>query len=271
MCRVLDVARSAFYAWARRGPSARAQQDAVLRPLIVAEHQRSRGTYGAPRLTDALHDSYGPVSKRRVARLLLELGLSGTPAPKWTVTTQSDPTLPVAPNHLARQFTVVQPNRVWAADITYCWTGEGWLYLAVVLDLCSRKVVGWATHTTLERVLVETALQRALAIRQPTLGLLCHSDRGSQYASHDYQAILAERNIVCSMSRRGDCWDNAVVESFFATVKRECVARQKWATRGMLHRALVDYIDGWYNPERRHSTLGYLSPMTFEMHHRQAA
>lgn len=271
MCRVLDVARSAFYAWARREPSARAREDATLRVAIAAEHRHSRGTYGSPRLTDALQDSYGPVSKRRVARLMKEIGITGTPSPKWVVTTQSDAALPVAPNHLARQFTVVRPNRVWAADITYCWTGEGWLYLAVVLDLCSRKVVGWATRPTLEKELVETALQRALAIRQPAQGLLLHSDRGSQYASHDYQAILDERKIVCSMSRRGDCWDNAVAESFFATLKRELIARQTWVTRGMLDRALVDYIEHWYNPERRHSTLGYLSPMAFEMHHRQVA
>ena len=271
MCRVLGIARSAFYAWARREPSARAQDDARWRLEMTARHRHSRGTYGSPRLTDELQEHVGPVSRRRVARLRGELGLAGTPPTKWVVTTQAEAALPVAPNHLARQFTVGKPNRVWAADITYCWTSEGWLYLAVVLDLCSRRVVGWATHTTLERVLVETALTRALAIRQPGPGLRHHSDRGSQFARHDYQALWRTRHIVCSRSRRGDCWDNAVVESFFATLKRELVARQHWATRGLLQRALADYIDHWYNSERRHSTLGYLSPMAFELLQRQVA
>ncbi len=271
MCRVLQVARSAFYAWQRRAPSARARADAELRVAIAAHHRRSRGTYGSPRIVLDLRGEQRRVSRRRVARLMREAALTGTPTPRFRVTTQADAALPVAPNRLARQFTVTAPNRVWAADLTYCWTGEGWLYLAIVLDLCSRRVVGWATHPTLDRTLVQTALDRALAVRQPGPGLLHHSDRGSQYSSRDYQKQLAARGIVCSMSRRGDCWDNAVVESFFATLKRELVHRHRWATRGSMTRALADYIDGWYNRARRHSTLGYLSPLAYEERLQRAA
>ena len=264
MCRVLDVARSAFYAWQRRGPSPRAQTDAVLKVAIAHHHRRSRGTYGRPRIWRDLREAQHRVGQPRVARLMRALGLEGTPHRRFRVTTQTDAALPVAPNHLARQFAVAQPNRVWAADITYCRVDGGWVYLAVVLDLCSRRVVGWAASTALDRALVQTALDRALAIRQPATGLLHHSDRGSQYASGNYQARLAARGIVCSMSRKGDCWDNAVVESFFATLKRELVHRARWSTQGALTRALADYIDGWYNRERRHSTLGYLSPIAYE-------
>jgi transposase InsO family protein len=271
MCRVLDVARSAFYAWQRRGPSVRAQTDAVLKVAITQHHRRSRRVYGSPRIQRDLRDEQRHVSKRRIARLMRELGLAGMPARRFRVTTQTDATLPVAPNHLARQFVVAQPNRVWAADITYCRIDGGWLYLAVVLDLCSRRVVGWATSAHLDRSLVQAALDRALAIRQPDVGLLHHSDRGSQYASGDYQARLAARGIVCSMSRKGNCWDNAVVESFFATIKRELVRRQRWSTHGALTRALAEYIDGWYNRERRHSTLGYLSPIAYEQQLMRAA
>jgi len=271
MCRVLDVARSAFYAWQRRGPSTRAQADAVLKIAIAKHHRRSRRVYGSPRIQRDLRDEHRRISLRRTARLMRELGLEGTPRRRFHVTTQPDAALPVAPNHLARQFAVAQPNRVWAADITYCRVDGGWLYLAVVLDLCSRRVVGWATSVSLDRTLVQTALERALALRQPDVGLLHHSDRGSQYASGDYQARLAGRGIVCSMSRKGDCWDNAVVESFFATIKRELVQRQRWSTPGALTRALAEYIDGWYNRERRHSTLGYLSPIAYEQQLTRAA
>ena len=271
MCRVLEIARSAFYAWRRRGPSARAQTDTALRAAIRRLHQQSHGHYGSPRILRDLRDEAQRVSRRRVARLMGELGLRGTPARQFQVTTQADAQLPVAPNHLARQFAVGAPNRVWAADLTYCGTGEGWLYLAVVLDLGSRRVVGWATSTMIDRPLVQAALDRALALRQPARGLLHHSDRGSQYASHGYQAQLAAQGIVVSMSRRGDCWDNAVVESFFATLKRELVQRQTWPTRSSLTRARAAYIDGWYNPTRRHSTLGYLSPLAYEAQLRRVA
>ena len=179
--------------------------------------------------------------------------------------------LGIAPNLLARAFAVDAPNRVWAADVTYCRTDEGWLYLAAVLDLCSRRVVGWTTSTLLDTALGRAALDRALAVRQPAAGLLHHSDRGSADASGDYQARLAAGEIVCSMSRRGDCWDNAVVERFFATLKRECVRKQRWPTRASLLRGLARYLDGWYHRERRHSSLDYVSPIAYEQQLMRAA
>lgn len=271
MCRVLGIARSAYYAWQRRGVSARAQGDAALRVRITAHFERSGRNYGSPRIVRDLRAEQCRVSRRRVARLMGELGLDGTPTPRFVVTTRADATLPVAPNLLARAFAVDAPNRVWAADVTYCRTDEGWLYLAVVLDLCSRRVVGWATSAVLDTALVRAALDRALAVRQPAPGLLHHSDRGSTYASGDYRARLTARGLVCSMSRRGDCWDNAVVESFFATVKRECVRKHRWPTRASLLRGLARYLDGWYNRERRHSSLDYVSPIAYEQQLRQAA
>lgn len=271
MCRVLGIARSAFYAWQHRGPSARAREDAALRLRIAAHHERSDRNYGSPRIVRDLRAEQCFVSRRRVARLMHDLGLDGPPAPRFVVTTQADATRPVAPNLLDRQFTVDAPNQVWAADVTYGRTGEGWLYLAVVLDLCSRRVVGWATSALLDTALVRAALDRALAIRQPAPGLLHHSDRGRTYTSDDYQARLLDHGLVCSMSRRGDCWDNAVVESFFATLKRECVRKHRWPTRASLLRELARYIDGWYNRERRHSSLGYVSPIVYEQQLRQAA
>lgn len=262
MCRVLQVSRGGFYAWARRPLSARAQQDTQLQVTIAASHRRSTGTYGSPRIQRDLREVGHRVSRKRVARLMRAAGLRGGGRRRFRVTTQSEHTQPVAPNRVARQFAAGQRQRVWAADITYCWTAEGWLYLAVLLDLTSRRVVGWATNARLERQLVLIALHRALAPRRPAA--LHPSDRGSQYASADYQALLAARGIVCSMGRRGDCYDNAVVESFFATLKRELLDRQPWRTRREVERALVGYMDGWYNAERRHSSLGYLSPAAFE-------
>ena len=264
MCRVLRVARSAFYAWKRRGPRARHRLDAQLRVELAGFHRWSRRSYGRPRLLrDVRHAGYR-VGQERVRRLMREAGLVGLPRRRFRVTTDSGHAHPIAANHLARQFAVAAPNRVWAADITYCWTQEGWLYLAVILDLGSRRVVGWATSRSLERELVLVALQRALALRQPGPALLHHSDRGSQYASTEYQAVLAARGIRCSMSRRGNCWDNAVVESFFATLKRELVWQEHWISRAEAARALATYIEGWYNRARRHSALGYLSPLEYE-------
>lgn len=262
MCRVLAVSRAGFYAWQRRGLSARAEQDTQLQVAIAASHRRSTETYGSPRILRDLREAGHRVSRKRVARLMRRAGLRGVARRRFRVTTQSDHDHAVAPNHLARQFAPGRPQRAWVADLTYCWTAEGWLYLAVLLDLTSRRVVGWATSARLDRALVLTALRRALALHHPAP--LHHSDRGSQYTSRDYQALLAARGIVCSMSRRGDCYDNAVVESFFATLKRELLDRRRWATRREVEEALGQYIDGWYNAERRHSSLGYLSPVVFE-------
>lgn len=263
MCRVLEVSPAGFYAWQRRAPSARQRQDTQLRVQIAASHRRSRRRYGSPRILRDLREAGTRVSRRRVARLMREADLVGVPARRFRVTTHSDPAQAVAPNRLARQFAVAQPNRVWATDVTYLWTEEGWLYLAVLLDLASRRVVGWALAPRLDRHLVASALAQALGRRAPGPGLLHHSDRGSVYASADYQARLTARGIVCSMSRRGNCWDNAVVESFFATCKRELVQREHWATRADAQVAVAEYLT-WYNQDRRHSTLGHRSPAAYE-------
>ena len=263
MCRVLEVARSTFYAWRHRPPSLRVAQDTQLRLELTAFHRRSGRTYGRPRLLRDLRDAGYRVGHERVRRLMRAAGLVGTPRRKFRVTTQSTPG-GGGTNVLGRQFAVGPLNRAWVADITYCWTREGWLYLAVLLDVGSRRVVGWATSPRLERSLVLTALRRALALRQPGDALVHHSDRGTQYTSLEYQAVLAARGIRVSMSRPGDCWDNAVAESFFATLKRELLQRTRWPTRVAAIQALTGYIDGWYNRIRRHSSLGYLSPMQFE-------
>lgn len=271
MCRVLAVSPAGFYAWQRRPRSAQALADARLRVTVAALHRRSQATYGTPRIHADLQAAGERVARKRVARLLREQGLAGTPRRRFQVTTDSGHAHPVAPNHLARQFHVPAPNRVWVTDVTYVATWAGWLYLAVVLDLGSRRIVGWALSARLDRHLVLTALDRALTRRRPARGLLHHSDRGSVYASGDYRERLAAAGIVASMSRRGDCWDNAVVESFFATLKRELLARHRWPTRETASAAIRDYIDGWYNIHRRHSTLGYLSPVAYEARQLSAA
>jgi putative transposase len=257
MCRVLAVSPAGFYAWQRRGPSARAHADTLLQVQVAAFHRRSRRRYGSPRIHRDLREEAG-------LRVMRAAGLVGTPRRRFRVTTQANPRQAQAPNHLARQFAVPAPNRVWAADVTYLATAAGWLYLAVVLDLCSRRVVGWALSGRLDRHLVRSALGRALARRRPPPGLLHHSDRGKEYTCGDYQAQLVQAGIVCSMSRRGDCWDNAAVESFFATLKRELVAEVLWTTHAEAEADLAEYLDGWYNLHRRHSTLGYLSPAAYE-------
>jgi len=271
MCRVLAVSRSGFHAWGTRPPSRRAQEDAALRVRIVATHHRAREAYGARSHRSELAAAGIRISRRRTRRLMQEGQCVAVQPARWRVTTQADPALPVVPNRLARQFTVAQPNRVWVADLTYCWTQDGWLFLAVVLDLCSRRVVGWATSASPDQQVALIAWHRAVALRQPAPGLVHHSDRGSTYACRAYREALATVGAVASMSRTGDCWDNAVVESWFATLKRELVHRQTWPTRSSLTRALVEYIEGWYNPERRHSHLGYVSPLTYEAQLRRAA
>ncbi len=271
MCRVLSVPRSTFYAWRGREPSPRAREDAALRVLIGANHHRAREEYGARSHRRELADAGHRISRRRTRRLMLESGCEAVMPRRWKVTTVSDPRRRAAPNRLKRQFAVTEPNRVWATDVTYCWTMEGWLYLAVVMDLCSRRVVGWASSSNIDEDLALAAWKRAVALRQPGRGLLHHSDRGSIYGSKEYRKALRSRGAVASMSRKGDCWDNAVVESFFATLKRGLVHRQSWHSRSELKRELVGYIDRWYNQERRHSTLGYVSPARYEMELPKAA
>ena len=267
MCRVLAVSASGFYAAQRRAPSARAVRDQYLRLQVRTAHERSDRTYGAPRVHRELRAQGHRVARKRVARLMREDGLLVHRRRRRVVrTTDSAHAHPVAPNRLARRFNVtgVRLDQVWVSDLTYVPTREGWLYLAIVLDLASRRVVGWAMRETLEGDLATSALRMALAARHPAPGLLHHSDRGSQYASDDYRALLAEHRCVVSMSRRGDCWDNAVAESFFATLEFELILQHDWPTREAARRAIFRYIETWYNRERRHSTLNYVSPAQYE-------
>ena len=264
MCRALAVSAAGYYAWRSRPESARSIQTRILRSAIRVIHQESRETYGSPRIWDALVKQGHHVGEHRVARLMRQDGIRAKTVTKWRATTSSSHGLPVAANTLDRQFRVPQPNRVWAGDITYVWTLEGWLYLAVLLDLYSRAVIGWAMGPRLTGDLPEQALRMALTTRQPTAGLLHHSDRGSQYAAGSYQQLLTTHGITASMSRTGNCWDNACVESFFGTLKRELVYHRHYATRAEAKQDIFEYIEVFYNRTRRHSTLGYDSPAEYE-------
>jgi len=270
LCRALRVSRSGYYAWRGRSESPRRQADRRLEVQIRQVHTASRQTYGSPRVHAALRAQGFHCSEKRVARVMRVAGIRAAQPRRRRSTTDSHHALPVAANLLQRDFAASQINTKWAADITYIATAEGWLYLAVVLDLCSRRVVGWALQPTLEGRLVLDALAMAVRHRQPRGPLLHHSDRGSQYASGAYQARLASAGIACSMSRRGDCFDNASVESFFATLKTELVYRRRFATRSEARQAIFEYIEVFYNRQRRHSALGYLSPVAYEAHQRTA-
>jgi len=265
LCRCLAVSRSGYYAWRRRAPSPRAQEDARLRVEIAASHSASRRTYGSPRILRDLREDGHRVSRKRVARLMRELGLEGRRKRRFRATTDSQHRFPVAPNVLMRDFDVDAPNTAWVTDITYLATVDGWLYLAVILDLFSRRVVGYAMSEQIDRALVLEALRKALVQRPGARDLIHHSDRGSQYASHDYREALDQAGITCSMSRRGDCWDNAVAESFFATLKVELLYELPLQTRSATRSAVADYIETFYNVRRRHSSLGYQSPVEFEL------
>ncbi len=260
MCRVLEVSRSGLYAWRRRGRSARERADAELSGKIHALHAASRGTYGSPRVHRGLRREGTRVGRKRVERIMKRDGLRGRIRRRFRRTTDSNHRLPVAPNTLNRQFGVDAPDRVWAGDITYIRTTGGWGYLAVILDLHSRLVVGWALADHMRTALVEQALVTALGAREPTADLLHHSDRGSQYASVAYRSRLAAHGIAVSMSRRGDCWDNAVVESFFGTLKQELVHLARWADLVEARAAIHDYIEVFYNRQRLHSSLDYRTP-----------
>jgi putative transposase len=265
LCDVLDVSRSGFYAWMRRPRSERAKQDALLAAEITAVHGASRKTYGSPRIHTQLRRQGRGVSRKRVARLMREHGMAGRRRRRFRKTTDSRHDLPVAPNVLQRDFTSPAANEAWVGDITYVPTDEGWLYLAVLLDLYSRRVVGWATSSSLDRGVALDALDAALRARKPEPGLVHHTDRGCQYASDDYRKRLADALVERSMSRTGDCWDNAVAESFFATIKGECLDQVRFATRQAATAMIADYIDVFYNHQRLHSSLGYMSPVEYEL------
>ena len=271
MCRQFEVSRSGYYARKTRTPSARQREDAVLKEAIKKSHKKSRQTYGSPRIVDDMKEQGFDVGRRRVARLMAEEGITGTPRKRFKRTTDSKHNHDIADNILDREFTVEAPDTVWATDITYVRTWEGWMYLAVVVDLFSRRIVGWSMATHMRTELVLGALNMALGRRAPVPRLCHHSDRGSQYASHDYRDALRKNNIVCSMSRKGDCWDNSVVESFFATLKKELIYRRPWATVKSVREAIVEYIEVFYNRKRKHSTLGYFSPAEFERNHENCA
>lgn len=261
MCRVLGVSRSGLYAWRRRGPSQRATADAALALRVRQIHVDSRGTYGAPRVHRELRRDGVRIGRKRVERLMQRQGLHGLVRRRFRRTTDSNHDHPIAPNTLNRRFNVEDPDRVWAGDITYLRTATGWCYLAVVVDLYSRMVVGWALAEHMRTELVEEALERALSWRHPASKALHHSDRGSQYASEAYRSKLAEHGIEASMSRRGNCHDNAVVESFFGTLKQELAHRSRWKDAAEARAAIHDYIEVFYNRRRLHSTLGYKTPI----------
>jgi transposase InsO family protein len=268
MCRVLEVSKAGYYAWVKRPLCERVRHDRVLRAKICEIQRQVKQRYGSPRVRMELTALGFPCGKHRVARLMREAGVPAKRTPRWRSTTDSTHAEPIAPNVVDRQFALAanpQVDRAWAADITYIPTREGWLYLAVVLDLASRRVVGWALRTRLDQELALGALRMALQHRGARGGVH-HSDRGVQYASHAYQRLLREYRFTSSMSRRGNCWDNAVVESFFASLTKELLIDGVFESRAHASRELFEFIEIWYNRRRRHSTLGYRSPAEFEEH-----
>ncbi len=274
-CELLEVSRSAFYEWHTHRPSARQLADDALGERIQAIYDHSRGTYGGPRVHKALRWEGVCASRKRVARIMRQKGLVGRCRRRWTKTTVSDAET-VAVDLLKRVFgpETVELDRVYVSDITYIWTWEGWLYLATVIDLGSRRVVGWSMADHMRTELVADALRMAVAARRPAPGLIFHSDRGTQYTSAEFTDLLAEHEMIQSLSRPRQCWDNAVAESFFASLKEELIHRRSWANRSQARRAIVEYIEVFYNRRRLHSSLGYLSPAEYEaewIHHHQAA
>ena len=272
LCQALGVSASAYYDWRRRAPSAREVEDRRLAVEVGAVSRESRQTYGARRIHAELRARGTACGRHRVARLMRESGLVARgPKRKPPRATPEAPLTPVAENVLDRAFAPGAPDRAWAADITHVWTVEGWLYLAVVVDLFSRRVVGWAVRPSLHRELAVAALTAALRDRRPAPGLVCHSDQGTQYTSSEYRALLRRHEVVCSMSRKGNCHDNAPTESLFGSLKTECVRGERFRTHAEARAALFDYL-AFYNHRRRHSALGYLPPVEYERrHHEQQA
>jgi putative transposase len=264
MCRTLAVSRSGYYAWRKRRPSNRSIRNHLLLQRIKEAHKKSRGAYGSPRIHRQLVADGERCGRGRIERLMSANDIRAKRRRKYVVTTDSKHDLPVAENILERQFQVDEPNTVWSSDITYIPTDEGWLYLAGVLDLCSRTAVGWSMSDSLEKRLVMDALRMAHSRRRPGVGLVHHSDRGSQYASDGYRQLLNDYGMKVSMSRKGDCWDNAVIESFFGTLKRELVHHKRYRTREEARKDIFEFIEVFYNRERLHSSLGYMSPLNYE-------
>lgn len=271
MCQIFGVSRSGYYAWLKRPESSRLSQNKQLLQKIRSVYKISRGNYGSPRITKALKKDGISCSKNRVARLMKQAQIMAKTKKKYKATTNSKHNFPVAENILNQNFKVEQPNQVWVADITYIPTGEGWLYLAAVEDLFHRKIVGWAMDSTMTRKLTIDALRQGIQRYRPSKGLLHHSDRGSQYASHDYQQVLKSHGITPSMSRKGNCYDNACMESFFGTLKRELIYGNHFKTRAEARQAIFEYIEVFYNRIRLHSSIGYMSPNEYEAAFKQVA
>jgi transposase InsO family protein len=264
MCELLGVSRGGYYAWAGRAESARAADDRTLAAEIRAAYEASRGRYGSPRVHAELRARGRRIGRKRVARLMRGMGLAARRRRRFRRTTDSRHAFPIAPNLLERNFTAEAPDRVWLADLTYIWTAQGWLYLAAVLDLYTRRVVGWAMADHLRHELTLAALDMAIVRQRPAPGLVHHADRGVQYAAHGYRARLRRHGMVCSMSRKGDCWDNAAMESFFKTLKVERTHLLRYDTRALAKLDIVDWIEGFYNYRRMHSSIGYKTPVTAE-------
>jgi putative transposase len=264
LCNVLGVSQSGYFAWKDRPASRRQREDVVLLAHVRSAFSLSNGTYGSPRMTQELQDDGFAVGRRRTARLMRENDLHARQKRRFKRTTDSHHSWPIAPNIIDQDFAASKPDEKWGADISYIWTREGWLYLAVVIDLFARRVVGGAVGGRLHRGLALAALRKALMMRRPSEGLIHHSDRGSEYCSIDYQAELRRHGVRISMSGKGNCYDNAMVETFFKTLKSELVWRSVFHTRAQAENAIARYIDGFYNPVRRHSALDFLSPAQFE-------
>jgi transposase InsO family protein len=264
MCRALSVSRSGYYSWRSRPESRRVAENRRLDAHIKAIYERSKRRYGSPKITDELNDMGFPVSKNRVARRMKEAGIRSIIRRKYRATTNSKHSYPLADNLLQRDFNVNAPNKVWVSDITYIATSHGWLYLTVFLDLFSRMVVGWALSSSLSADMVLTAFRRAIRNRRPVAGLIIHSDRGVQYACNDFRQELEKHKFVQSMSRKGDCWDNAVAESFFSIIKSELIYHTRYSGPQDTLRSLFEYIEVFYNRKRKHSTINYQSPAQYE-------
>ncbi len=271
LCRTLEVSRSGYYRWLNAEPSKRARDDVKLRVAVAEIHQESHGTYGSPRVQVEMNERGFEVGRHRVVRLMRELGLSGRIPKRFRRTTDSKHGLGFAPDLVQQDFNPTEPNRVWVSDITYIWTDEGWAYLAVVLDLFSRRVVGWSIADHMRAELVLDALGKALSTRDTDDELVHHSDRGSQYASGRFKKALVDSDISWSMGATGCCYDNAVAESFFATLKKDLVYRTAWRSADTARASISAYINLFYNSRRRHSTLGYVSPVAFEAAHQPEA
>jgi len=264
LCQIMDVSPRGYRAYRSRPLSHSQRKDMVVLANIREQFRLSLGSYGRPRMTEDLKELGLDVGHRRVGRLMRDNGITVKRNRKYKVTTDSNHSFNIAPNLLDKNFAADRPNQKWAGDISYVWTQEGWLYLAVILDLHSRRVIGWAVSNRMKRDLAIRALDMAVALRRPPEGCIHHSDRGSQYCSHDYQKLLRQHGFKVSMSGKGNCYDNAAIETFFKTIKAELIWRRPWPTRRHAELAIFEYINGFYNPRRKHSALGWKSPLAFE-------